>query len=315
MAAEQNEPLPLILDLYVDDDPEDRFCARLLRALVDDSQTPAQLATELDTWVVQESSRRLQALLKRPDSIETDDDDHIPRRDTPNASGYVDRFFQFFPNICSVFPPYHLGQTRVIHFLEALMAMPEHEAPDYFLSNDVFGDVQMMSLWADKGYSTEELRIGADAIRYPRSGIDTPGSEGEARWRNYQSALARIAMTGFSDCGFNSALRDIMPYGKKCPTFNVRITSKPEHIGGHIQGAAQWLIWPDELRYVYGQCKKKETPDKHNPRDTWCMQHWRIWKAQFEFVAGDEKVDPKARGVAATALEKMNSIEGQNTPE
>lgn len=71
-------------------------------------------------------------------------------------------FFKIFPNLCSVFPPYHAGQTRVVQFLEALMAMPEHQAPDYFLDDDGLKDVQMMPLWSDKGYSTEELRIGAD---------------------------------------------------------------------------------------------------------------------------------------------------------
>lgn len=168
-----------------------------------------------------------------------------------------------------------------------------------------------------RAYSTILLNFTVNtwhtAIRYPGSGIDTPGSEAEARWRNYQSALARIAITGFSDCGFNSALRDIMPYGKKCPSFNVRITSKPEQIGGHIQGAAQWIIWPDELRYVYEQCKKRERVDKENPRDTWSMQNWRIWKAQFELAAGDERVDSRARAMATTAVEKMNAIEEQGT--
>ncbi|KAI1802436.1 hypothetical protein F4811DRAFT_529211 [Daldinia bambusicola] len=305
--AEQNEPLPLVLDTYDENDADDMFCMRMLKALVEGSQTPSSITTEVDGWVIRESSRRLQVLQERPDFVETDDDG-LPLCNAPNASGYVDRFFQLFPDVCSVFPPYHAGQTRIIRFLEALVAMPEHKVPDYFL-DDARKEVQMMTLWLDKGYSTEELRIRADAIRHPHSGIDIPGSEAEARWRNYQSALARIAMTGFSDCGFNSALRDIMPYRNEWPTFNVRVTSKPEDIGGHIQGAAQWIIWPDELRYVYENCKKKEKVDKKNPRDTWSMQNWRIWKAQFEFAASSERVDLRAREVAAMAAQKMNEIE------
>ncbi|KAI1465668.1 uncharacterized protein F4812DRAFT_437022 [Daldinia caldariorum] len=305
--AEQNEPRPLVLDTYDENDADDRFCMRMLKALVDGSQTPSAIATEVDDWVVRESSRKLQALQERSDFVETDDDG-VPLRKAPDAGGYVNRFFQHFPNVCSVFPPYHAGQTRIIQFLEALVAIPEHKAPDYFL-DDARKEVHMMTLWLDKGYSTEDLRIRADAIRHPGSGVDVPGSEAEARWRNYQSALARIATTGFSDCGFNSALRDIMPHGKKYPTFKVRVTSKPEDIGGHIQGAAQWIIWPDELRYVYEQCKKKGRVDKKNPRDTWSMENWRIWKAQFEFAAGHERVDARAREVAAIAAEKMNAIE------
>ncbi|KAI1098752.1 hypothetical protein F4804DRAFT_114550 [Jackrogersella minutella] len=309
MAAEQDEPKVLILDLYQDDNEDDRFCKGLMQALVDGSRTPAQIATDLDAWVVNESSRRLQEFLRRPDLIEKDDTGHILRHSIPNASGYADHFFQSFPNLCSVFPPHHVGQTRIIDFLEALMAMPKHEAPDYFMEGGALSDVNMISLWTDTGYSTEAFRIEADALRYPGSGIETPGSESEARWRNYQSTIARITVTGFSDCSFISALCDILPDGKKYPSFNVRATSRPAKIGGHIQAAAQWVVWPDEARYVYQQCKKKEKVDKKNPRDTWSMEHWRIWKAQFHFVAGDERIDPRARDAAKTAADKMEAVE------
>ncbi|KAI0128086.1 hypothetical protein F4776DRAFT_629171 [Hypoxylon sp. NC0597] len=311
MAVNQDEPRPLVLDLYDDDDTDDRFCKSLTRHLVEGSRTPSQVAKDLDAWVVNESSRRLQELSSRPDLIEKDEDGHVPRRSMPNASGYVELFFQSFPNLCSVFPPYHAGQTRIIQFLEALMAMPEHQAPDYFVDGNL-SNVHMISLWSDSGYRTEAFRVGADAIRYPGSEVETPGSESEARWRNYQSAMARITMTGFSDCGFTSALRDILPDGKKYPSLRVRMTSKPEKIGGHILGAAQWVIWPDEVRYVYQQCRKKEKVDKKNPRDTWSMENWRIWKAQFQLVAGDERVDSRAREIASTAVDKMKATEEQD---
>ncbi|OTA55961.1 hypothetical protein K449DRAFT_375931 [Hypoxylon sp. EC38] len=310
MAVNQDEPRPLILDLYDDDDTDDRFCKSLMRHLVEGSRTPSQLAKDLDEWVMNESSRRLQELSSRPDLIEKDEDGYVPRRSMPNASGYVELFFQSFPNLCSVFPPYHAGQTRMIQFLEALMAMPEHQAPDSF-ADGVLSDVRMIPLWSDSGYRTEAFRIGADAIRYPGSEVESPGSDSEARWRNYQSAMARITMTGFSDCGFISALRDILPDGKKYPSLRIRMTSKPEKIGGHILGAAQWVIWHDEARYVYQQCRKKERVDKKNPRDTWSMENWRIWKAQFQLVAEDERVDSRAREIARRAMDKMKATEDQ----
>ncbi|KAI1383068.1 uncharacterized protein F4822DRAFT_422080 [Hypoxylon trugodes] len=309
MAAEQDEPKSLILDLYQDDDAEDQFCKGIMEALVDGSRTPSELATTLDNWVVQQSSGKLRELSERPDLIERDEDGHISRRDTPNASGFVDHFFQSFPNLCPVFPPYHAGQTRVIEFLQALMAMPEHKAPDYFLDGGSLDDVQMISLWSDKGYLPEWFRIGADAIRHPGSGVETPGSESEARWRNYQSVMARIAVIGFSDCGFTSALRDILPDGKNYPSIRVRMTSKPEKIGGHVQGAAQWVMRSEEARYVYQQCQKKEKVDKANPRDTWSLEHWKIWKAQFQLFADDERVDARAREAAKTAVDTMEAIE------
>ncbi|KAI1208482.1 uncharacterized protein F4807DRAFT_153122 [Annulohypoxylon truncatum] len=309
MAAGQDEPLALTLSLYEDDNADDQFCKSLMQALVDGSRTPSQLAADLDAWVVKESSSRLQKFSDQPDLVEKDDDGHVLRASMPNASGYVERFFQSFPNLCSVFPPHHDGQTRIVQFLEALLAIPNHEVPDYFVEGGNPKDVHTITLWSDRGYSTEYLRIGADAIRYPGSGIENPGSESETRWRNYQSAIARITLTGFAECGFASALRDILPSGKKYPSFNVQVASKPDTIGGHILAAAQWLIWPDEARYVYQQCKKKEKTDKKNPRDTWSMENWRIWKAQFQLFAWDERIDPRAREVAKKAVDRITEVE------
>ncbi|KAI1086499.1 hypothetical protein F5B19DRAFT_139129 [Rostrohypoxylon terebratum] len=309
MATEQDQPAALVLTLYEDDDADDQFCKGLMKALVDDSQTPSQVAANLDAWIVKESSSRLQKIIDQPDLIAKDEDGHMLRTSMPNASGYVERFFQSFPSLCSVFPPHHDGQTRIIQFLEALLAIPSHDVPDCFVEGGSPKDVKKITLWSDRGYSTEYIRIGADAIRYPGSGIETPGSEPEIRWRNYQSAIARITLTGFSECGFTSALRDILPSGKKDPSFSVRVTSKPDTIGGHVLAAAQWLIWPDEARYVYQQCKKKEKVDKKNPRDTWCMENWGIWKAQFQFFALDEKIDPRARQAAKKAIDRMAEVE------
>ncbi|KAI0888557.1 uncharacterized protein GGS22DRAFT_151830 [Annulohypoxylon maeteangense] len=309
MATEKDEPMALILSLYDDDDAEDRFCKNLMQALVDGSRTPSQIATDLDAWVVKESSDRLQKFSDQPDLIQKDGNGHVLRTSMPNASGYVERFFQSFPSLCSVFPPHHGGQTRIIQFLEALLAIPDHEAPDSFAEGGSHKDVNKITLWSDRGYSTEYLRVGADAIGYSGSGIETPDSESETRWRNYQSTIARITLTGFSECGFTSALRDILPSGKKYPSFNVRVASKPDVIGGHILAAAQWLIWPDEARYVYQQCRKKEKTDKKNPRDTWSMENWRIWKAQFQLFAWDERVDPRARDVAKKAIDRIIEVE------
>ncbi|KAI2465022.1 hypothetical protein F4781DRAFT_410935 [Annulohypoxylon bovei var. microspora] len=309
MAAEQDEPKALILNLYDDEDADDQFCKSLMQALVDGSRTPSQVAADLDAWVVKESSRRLQKFSDQPDLIEKDDAGHMLRTSMPNASGYVELFFQSFPSLCSVFSPYHAGQTRIIQFIEALLAIPNHEAPDYFVEGGDHKDVNMITLWSDRGYSTEEFRIEADAIRHPGSEIEIPGSESEARWRNYQSTIARITLTGFSECGFTSALRDILPSGKKYPSFNIWVTSKPATIGGHILAAAQWIMWPDEARYVYQQCKKKEKVDRKNPRDTWSMENWRIWKAQFQLFAWDERIDPRAREVAKKAVDRMIEVE------
>lgn len=163
MATDHEKPKLLILSLYEDDDPEDVFCKGVMQSLVDGTRAPSDAAAALDAWVVGESSRRLQEQRRQPDLLERDDEGNIFRPSTPNASGYVDRFFQSFPNLCSVFPPYHAGQTRVIEFLKALRAMPEHQAPDYFPDGSNLDEVAMLTLWPEGvSYSTEYFRIGAD---------------------------------------------------------------------------------------------------------------------------------------------------------
>ncbi|KAI5865365.1 hypothetical protein GGS23DRAFT_618414 [Durotheca rogersii] len=310
MALANDGSLPLVLFLYEGGDDDDRFCESLMRALADGSRPPSQIAAELDAWVVRQSSHRFRELVARPELLERDETGWVTPRSTPNASGYVGTFFQSFPNLCSVFPLYHPGQTRIIQFLEALMAVPEHQAPDYIPDGGDVNDVQMMALWPSNHYATEAFRIGADAIRYYGSGIEIPGSEPETRWRNYQSCMAHIVMTGFSACEFTSALRDIMPCGKECPpSFDVGICNDPQEIGGHIQAAVQWLIHPDEVRYVYRQCQKQDRTDEKNPRDTWSMENWRVWKEQLRFFAGDERVDSPARELARVAVDQMEKVE------
>lgn len=161
MSPEQDDPKPLVF-AFPGQDYDDEFCRRILEKLADGSITPSQAAADLDAWVVGESSRRLAELRSQPESIEKDDEGRVHRRCTPNASGYVEHFFQIFSSLCSVFPPCHPGQTRIIEFLQALMAMPEHQAPDNFADSRNLDEVTTIALWKNTNYATEWLRIGAD---------------------------------------------------------------------------------------------------------------------------------------------------------
>lgn len=70
-------------------------------------------------------------------------------------------------------------------------------------------------------------------------------------------------------------------------------------------------MWPDEGRYVYQQCKKKEKVDKKNPREIWSTENWEIWKTQFQLFADEGRIDSTAREVASLAVDKMKEIEEQ----
>lgn len=76
---------------------------------------------------------------------------------------------------------------------------------------------------------------------------------------------------------------------------------------------AQWIIRPDEGRFVYQQCKKADKVE--GPRAMWSMERWRLWKDQFAFVAGDERFDAKARQMAKLAGQQMVAIEQEDTDQ
>jgi hypothetical protein len=121
--------------------------------------------------------------------------------------------------------------------------------------------------------------------------------------------MVRVTMADFSNCDFISALRDILPNNRQYLSWKVRVASRPEELGGHVQAAAQWVAWSGEAGYVYQQCKKKEIVDKDNPRDTWSMESWRKWRAQFEFFAVEDRLEPQARRIAQVVAERMKETE------
>ncbi|KAK8103130.1 hypothetical protein PG984_016276 [Apiospora sp. TS-2023a] len=263
---------------------------------------------------MRKSTRRLEEFRARPELVKGDGA-IVYQRSTPNASGFLQTFFQGFPSICIIFPPHSPGQTRIVEFLEALLAMPAHDAPDHFPDADDLDNVTMVTLWPRGVLDPDTFRVyDAELMSESvKAELKTPGSEAGTRWRNYQSALARITMTGFSDCSFLCGLRDILPQsGKKaaCPTPKVACGTRPADTGGRIRAAVQWLVEPEEARWVYEQCNKKEkTESRADPRDTWSKENWEIWKIQLGFYEGDDRVETWAREAARKALLQMRAVE------
>lgn len=118
-------------------------------------------------------------------------------------------------------------------------------------------------------------------------------------------------MIGFSDCSFLCGLRSILPKGKKysLPTPKVRAAIRPADMGTRIHAAVQWLLEPEEARWVFQRCNEKEKTDKENPRDTWSKENWVIWKAQLKFYRDNDLVEMSARDAARKALEQMIEVE------
>jgi len=119
--------------------------------------------------------------------------------------------------------------------------------------------------------------------------------------------MARLTALELIDCGFLCALGDILPASPFYPDLEERKIGGPNRISGDVIAGAQWLLWPDEGRYVYQQCKKVETIS--GPRTMWSMERWNQWKDQLKWVAEDERFGAQARHVARMARHQMMAYE------
>ncbi|KAK1848591.1 hypothetical protein CCHR01_08789 [Colletotrichum chrysophilum] len=306
MATEDLDSRVLSLNLFADDDDEeDILYKRKLQNLIDGTVTPSEAAADFDAWVVQDANNRLKQLLKKEAKGMS------LRAIAPNASGSIDLVFPTIAKLCSAFPPFHPGQDAIVQFLEALRAMPDHQVPDGIPNGDG-DDSHFITLWPfgdDWMALTEIFRREAEEYSYPYSDIETPGSETQVRWRNFQSAIARITTLGLINCGFLSALGDIMPSSSTYPDLEKRKIGGPNRVSGDAIAAAQWIMWPDEGRFVYQQCKKL---NETGPRAMWSQERWEVWKEQFAFIAGDERFTPKARVAAKLSREQMIGYEEED---
>ncbi|TEA09872.1 hypothetical protein C8034_v011598 [Colletotrichum sidae] len=296
----------LSLNLFDDDDDEeDAVCKQKLTDLANGTTNPRNAAIDFDRWVVQRANDRLTELLKK------NGHGSAPRYASPNVSGTIEVTWAAIARLCSAFPPHHPGQDTIIQFLEVLGDLPKHQAPDQMPESES-DETHLVTLWqfGDNDVSpTEIFRREAEEFSYPYSDIETPGSEVAVRWRNFQSAVARITALGISNLAFLSALGDILPSHPLYPDLEERKIGGPNRVSGDTVAAAQWMMWPDEGRFAYQQCKNlRET----GPRSMWHPERWQQWKVQFAFVEGDERFTPKARLAAKLARQQMASLEEED---
>ena len=119
--------------------------------------------------------------------------------------------------------------------------------------------------------------------------------------------MARLTTLGLFDCSWLSSIFDILPSSGEYPDLERRPIDGPNKLGNYMLGAAQWVIRPDECRYVYRRCQEEEGAGER--RVQWSMGHWREWKRQFGFVAGDGRFAEKYRDLARQAYLQMTACE------
>ncbi|KAF1951055.1 hypothetical protein CC80DRAFT_425436 [Byssothecium circinans] len=272
--ASENPPSPTIdPELYEHwDDEDDLRWKAPLEALMKGTQTPVRAAQIVDNIIRAETSKRLQKLIDYANSHnltaeqrESGDWGGLP---PPNAGPCAEQFFRPYCRMCAAFSPYSEVQNRLIEFLEELGNLPRWMAPES--RPDENGNVHHSEFWAFGynwiGLEDEFRRHHASKSFSLLHHLMNPlfyyrDTATYNRWRNYQHAMARITAGKFVYCAPWSALQDILPPRKP--------TKKRTH-AYDLFGAAQWVTWPNECRYVYHECMKQETTD----------HYWRPWSKE-----------------------------------
>ncbi|KAK7946165.1 uncharacterized protein PG986_010486 [Apiospora aurea] len=268
--------LSLDLSLYGSHpDQEDIFCKALLEGLPRNPM-PYDAAGQFTTWVIRESTRRLEQIRIQPAFFPMAGTT-VQRTTAPDASGLIKRFFQGFARLCACFPPGTTGQSKLGEFIKCLTRLKQ-EAPDSFPDPFDLSKVTMLKLWRPGVIDPEPFRVYHAELQSAgaRTGMNRCWSEAGLRWRNYQSTLALITKLGLPDCSFLSGLRDILPQrGKaaKCPTPKVMCGLGPADIGGRLCAATQWITGHNMFTWVYDRCMEKEKTDAGNPQDIWSKEN------------------------------------------
>ena len=146
---------------------------------------------------------------------------------------------------------------------------------------------------------------------YP--GLPPPPTERDIRYRNSQSALARLTALGLVDFQLYSVLTMIIPsFHSWYPDLDNGQEEGFNWLTGYVIAGAQWIIQPDAGRYVYRECKKVAKAVSVSPKLSWSMESWQQWKQQFAFVAGEERVGVRARELAQLAYQQMLALERED---
>lgn len=127
--SEEFEDKPLPLNLYdKNDDERDLWIKPRLESLINGTLTPNQLAIEVDARITEDTNRKHDELMKKPDpSHLTEEEEEDEMNIVPRPRYQISPLFTAIVHLCTAFPAYHPGQTRIVDLLLALQSLPRHE--------------------------------------------------------------------------------------------------------------------------------------------------------------------------------------------
>lgn len=147
--SEEFEDKPLPLNLYDEyDDDEDLWIKPRLENLVNGALTPKQLAIEVDAMITQDTIKKHDELMKRPDPHNlTEEEEENETSIAPFPRSHIYLLLSAIVQLCTAFPAYHLGQTYIVELLFALQSLPRHEVYTGLPPRDPSKPYQKMTLW------------------------------------------------------------------------------------------------------------------------------------------------------------------------
>ncbi|RAH47693.1 uncharacterized protein BO95DRAFT_491776, partial [Aspergillus brunneoviolaceus CBS 621.78] len=322
----------LDLNLLKDwDDEEDIWYKTLLISLVNGETTPTQAATEIDTYITTESNERYE--LHRaytyhrdqmpPHTVLTEDpltvemkgntEEEVVTIRAPAPEAHFEMVVRWITRLASAFPPEHVGQNRIVAFLETLKALPRHgiQIINPMLENDeedkfFYTTLEVWPLDGNFLALSSEVRYEGEAFIYRHyPAIQLPPTDREFRWRNYQAAITRFTVRNLIDCTHLCALEGILQDDGWYPDLDdpARRDSGYGWLAGWVIAGAQWLLRPEVRGHVYQQCLDREKVGRRE--DMWSRERWQQWKDQFARIAIEERLGPYARELAGLVCQGM----------
>lgn len=122
----EDKQLPLNLyDEY--DDERGLWIKPRLENLVNGILTPKKLAIDVDTRITEDTNRKRTELMKRLDPRNLTEEEDYEDRIVPRLRYHISPLLSTIVGLCTAFPAYRPGQTRIVEFLLALQSLPRHE--------------------------------------------------------------------------------------------------------------------------------------------------------------------------------------------
>ncbi|PYH95629.1 hypothetical protein BO71DRAFT_397847 [Aspergillus ellipticus CBS 707.79] len=295
-------------------DKHHSFYRHKLTRLLAGTTAPAAAAHDIDACITRAAEQRHHALVARIKAARAAQKKGPDYEICPDPVSTISTLFSLLSDHCTVYPPFHPAQTRIVEFLAALKEIPPHGVFNGWPPRGLSRPVRRVRLWgSDEGLGLGEFvrQLEEDGYELYRHLTSAHNPKTVLRWRYLQSAAARITVARICDFRAICALAYITPSSGSYPDIEddeLDETDWAKEISASVLASAEWIL-PDGLgEYVFRRCLERETIN-WEMSGVWSRESWVVWKHQMGFVAREGRFSEEARRVAREILTRMVGIE------